>query len=98
LRRQAGRDPMARRRGLGLRRGILTRRIAAVARRRCALRVHRPSPTLTSAIPLPPYPILLSIAAPHKRRQLFSPLDRASKAEDPPPTLKANMAKGRNRE
>lgn len=50
LRRQASRHPMARSRGLGLPLGIPPYRIAAIARRRCALRVHRPSPTLTPAI------------------------------------------------
>jgi hypothetical protein len=41
---------MARSRGLGLPLAIPPYRIAAIARRRCALRVHRPSPTLTPAI------------------------------------------------
>jgi hypothetical protein len=99
LRRQTGRDPMTRSRGLRLRQGIPTRRIAAVAGRRCALRVHRPSPTLTSAIAATTTPNSASDRhAPQNVGSRFRPAIAAPRRRTAPATLKANMAKGRNRE
>jgi len=99
LRRQVGRDPMPRGRGLGPRQGILTRRIAAVARRRCAFRVHRPSPTLTSAIAGTTAPnSAIDRRTPENVGSRFRPAIARPRRRTAPSTLKANMAKGRNRE
>lgn len=99
LRRQASRDPMPRSRGLGVRRGILTRRIAAVARRRCAPRVHRLSPTLTSAIAGTTTPnSAIDRRTPENVGSRFRPAIARPRRRTAPSTLKANMAKGRNRE
>src|SRR5262249_11814662 len=99
LRRQAGRDPMPRSRGLGLHRGVSTRRIAAVAPRRCALRGHRPSPTLTSAIAGTTTPNSASDRrTPENVGSRFRPAIARPRRRTAPSTLKANMAKGRNRE
>ena len=99
LRRQARRDPMPRSRGLGLRRGLPTPRIAAVAPRRRALRVHRPSPTLTSAIAGTTTPNSASDRrTPENVGSRFRPAIARPRRRTSPPTLKLNMAKGRNRE
>src|SRR5262249_38161243 len=67
--------------------------------RRCALRVHRPSPTLTSAIAGTTTPNSASDRrTPENVGSRFRPAIARPRRRTAPSTLKANMAKGRNRE